>query len=209
MNSGTTGDAYILLDVGERESDTIARLLSSSVSVCCAAAVWGPWDVIARVHTNSFDNLLIFIDELRNGDSRIRRTETWSIRSDQRQYALPGLPDRLAFVMLRVSSQARVENALNYVAGFSESKEGAQVWHAAGVLGSYDIATMVGYEDDLALTTLVMEHLQGRSGITDTLTIPTIAGMVYPESSGKPRNGRLTMQAIVLPLANLPHVSFI
>jgi DNA-binding Lrp family transcriptional regulator len=155
--------------------------------VQCAAAVWGPWDVVARVKTTNVNQLLKFIDQLRKGNNDIDRTETWWIRRDQPRRELPGLPDRLAFVMLRVGPRADVTNAIEEV--FATSNDDARVWHVAGVLGSYDIATMIGYEDDAALTQLVMNRLQTLHGIIDTLTIPTIAGMVYPE--GRPKRHRL------------------
>jgi hypothetical protein len=189
------GHAYLLLEVEPGASNEVANQLVelNRAAVPYAAAVWGPWDVVARVTLKNLGELLKFVDDLRiKTENRIIRTETWCIRSDQEQLASIENSDQLAFVMLRVDpGHGRLINVLNYVCEPSTSSDGAKVLHAAGVLGPYDIATTVGYRSDAALTNLVMNRFQERGrrlGIKDTLTIPSIAGMLYPENNRRPKS---------------------
>jgi hypothetical protein len=196
------GHAYLLLEVEPGASDQVANQLVqlNPTAVPYAAAVWGPWDVVARVMLRNLSELLNFVDDLRiKTENRIIRTETWCIRSDQEELAPVEKSDQLAFVMLRVNpGHGKLREVLKYVCKPSTKSDDAKVLHAAGVLGPYDIATTVSYSSDVALTNLVMNQFQEqgrRLGIKDTLTIPSIAGMLYPESSRRPRGHHLSQEA--------------
>jgi hypothetical protein len=192
------GNAYLLLEVTPGASDEVAKQLTEIApsAVPCAAAVWGPWDVVARATLGSLQELLDFVDALRlKTDKRVLRVETWWIRDDQEHQEQAAELDRLAFVMLRVNSNP--DEVLKYVRR-PTGIDGAGVSHAAAVLGSYDIATTIRYRDDVALTTLVMRRFQQegrRLGIRDTLTIASIVGMVYPIASDKPNKQELARSA--------------
>jgi class 3 adenylate cyclase len=175
-----TGEAYILLEVEPGASDAVAsQLVRLDRAVAYAAAVWGPWDVIARVTMNRYEDLLLFIDRLRTELSKVRRTETWCVRNDQPHYETSKQADRLAFVMLRIDpSQATPQVVLSDLCRSAE-QEGIQVRHVAGVLGPYDVAATVYYDNDSALRSLVMGSFQEKRAVKDTLTIPSIEGMVY------------------------------
>jgi hypothetical protein len=198
-----SGHAYLLLEVmpgtSDRVAETLVKLNSSAVPY--AAAVWGPWDVVARVTLKNPSELLEFVDDLQSKTkNRIIRTETWCIRSDQEHGSSIEKLDQLAFVMLRVDPRkGDLKKALNFVYEPPAANGDAKVLHAAGVLGPYDIATTVGYSSDVALTDLVMNHFQdggSRFGITNTLTIPSIVGMLYPD--GGRRTHHLSEEAIRL-----------
>src|SRR4051794_33176792 len=57
------GHAYLLLEVLPGTSDRVAKTLAESSAVPYAAAVWGPWDVVARVTLGNLNELLKFVDE--------------------------------------------------------------------------------------------------------------------------------------------------
>jgi class 3 adenylate cyclase/DNA-binding Lrp family transcriptional regulator len=179
-----TGDAYVLLEVDPAASSMVAQRIveMNGSNAQYAAAVWGMWDVIARVTLNQYNELLLSIDRLRGEIKRIRRTETWCIRNDQPHYENERVAQHLAFVMLRINpAQASAEFILAELCNAAE-EDGIQIRHVAGVLGPYDIVATVHYEDDAALRNLVMERFQQRSGVQHTLTIPSIRGMVYPKA---------------------------
>jgi class 3 adenylate cyclase len=178
-----TGEAYILFEVEPGASDAVAMQVVKlgQPAVSYAAAVWGPWDVIARVSMNRIEDLLKFIDKLRNEITKIRRTETWCLRDDQPHFEIDTKADQIAFVLLRIDPQiSSPETVLSELCRSTE-QGGIQVRHVAGVLGPYDIAATVHYDDDLALRTLVMDNFQGRRAVRDTLTIPGIKGMVHAQ----------------------------
>jgi class 3 adenylate cyclase len=179
-----TGDAYVLLEVDPGASETVAQRIveMNGSNAQYAAAVWGMWDVIARVTLNQYQELLLSIDRLRGEIKRIRRTETWCIRNDQPHFENERASPHLAFVMLRINpAHASPEFILNELCS-AAAEDGIQIRHVAGVLGPYDIVATVHYEDDAALRNLVMERFQQRSGVQHTLTIPSIRGMVYPKA---------------------------
>jgi hypothetical protein len=190
------GNAYLLLQVDPGESDEVAKQLVEldRSAVPYATAVWGPWDVVARVTLKNLSELLGFVDRLRaKTEKRIIRTETWCIRSDQERILPVEKSDMLAFVMLRVDPKNEgIDGVLDFICKRQTSSDDAKVLHAAGVLGPYDIATTVSYSSDAALMNLVMNRFQGRGrdkyGIKDTLTIPSIAGMLHPYSGRRPHH---------------------
>ncbi len=178
-----TGEAYVFLEVEPGASNDVASRLAvmDAVAVRYAAAVWGPWDVVARVAMNKFDDLLTFIDSLRNEINHVRRTETWCVRNDQPHFEAEASSDNLAFVMLRIDPAfASPESVLADLCRSAE-QDGIRVRHVGGVLGPYDIAATVHYDDDEALRSLVMEKFQRNRAVRHTLTIPSIRGMVYPK----------------------------
>ncbi len=86
----------------------------------------------------------------------------------------------MAFIMLRIDfTIGSPEDVLADICKSAE-QEGIQVAHVAGVLGPYDVAATVYYEDDEALRRLVMGAFQKKRAGMHTLTMPSITGMVYP-----------------------------
>ena len=176
------GEAYILLEVIPGTSDQVVTKLSGlgTDSVPYAAAVWGPWDVVARVTKDSFDDLLNFIDQIRNTISSVRRTETWCIRNDQPHFETSISIGRLAFIMLTIdSSQQSPATILSNIRSTAEDDK-IKINHVAGVLGPYDIAATVRYDDEDELKHIVMEYFQKNRAVKHTLTMPSITGMVHP-----------------------------
>ena len=57
----------------------------------------------------------------------------------------------------------------------------AQIKHACGILGRYDVAILLRYNRDKQLSEYVMTTIQSvwRDDIRETSTIPAIDGMVY------------------------------
>jgi uncharacterized protein with GYD domain/DNA-binding Lrp family transcriptional regulator len=176
-------DAYILLKVDPQWSRNIAEKWSLEDSrVTFAAAVWGEWDVIMLVQTESYDDLLRFVDHLREHEAEnLKSTETLLIRSDQR--ATDPIRRRLteslkftnsrngAFLMLRAQTVTAALSILDNM-----TIEGGKILHYVGILGRYDVVVLVEYADDEILSDLVMSEFQGRHKY-ETFTMPAIAGM--------------------------------
>ena len=176
------GQGYILLEIRPPRSQAVALELSRNEAVEYAAAVWGPWDVIMRVKTPDTDALVALLTEIQGRDD-VRRTETCFIRNDQLQLENPESfteSGRWAFLLLRVEAQKTLGILQALKTPSHESAKGAEIQHAAGILGPYDIAVTVKHKTDSDLKQFVMDYVQDHvGGVRQTLTIPSIQWMVY------------------------------
>ncbi|MEI9926414.1 MAG: Lrp/AsnC ligand binding domain-containing protein [Sphingomonas sp.] len=170
------GEAYILFEVEPEYSDSISRELSEKEGVQFAAAVWGQWDVIARVQLGTARSLVRFLSEIQT-HSQILRTETHIVRNDQPQIHSSSREDRFAFLLLKLQAR-RTGQVLAQLRSLKPESDIAHVQHAAGILGAYDIALTVRYARDEELAKLVMQYAQ-RILQAETMTMPAIRGMTY------------------------------
>jgi uncharacterized protein with GYD domain len=170
------GEAYVLFEVEPEFSDAIARELSEREGVRFAAAVWGQWDVIARVQVGTARALVRFLNQVQ-ADDRILRTETQIVRNDQPQVHATPREDHFAFLLLKLPAK-RTQHVLDQLRNLESGSDIAKVQHASGILGRYDIALTVRYSRDEELTKLVMQYAQ-RTLQAETTTMPAIRGMTY------------------------------
>ncbi len=170
------GEAYVLFEVEPEFSDAIARELSERDGVQFAAAVWGQWDVIARVKMGTARALVRFLNEVQSND-RILRTETQIVRNDQPQIYADLRDEHYAFLLLKLPAK-RTQRVLEQMSALKQNGDTAKIQHAAGILGRYDIALTVRYARDEELAKLVMQYAQ-RTLQAETTTMPAIRGMTY------------------------------
>ena len=160
--------ALIMLDVMAPESPRVARVLSNESGVQYAAAVWGPWDVASFIQVRDISSLIDLLDKIRDDSAYVdvTRTETWLIRPDQfdDDGEIPSGHDTgVAFVFfstprdVKETAKARTNRVLKALQNLKKSpSNGSRILHAVGVLGPYDIATMVEYDNDVSLRQFVM-----------------------------------------------------
>jgi DNA-binding Lrp family transcriptional regulator len=181
--------AYVMFEVDPPGSPGVAALVSLRPHVRYAAAVWGEWDVVARVDASNLGELAQMIDELRRirTSARILRTETLLIREDQcpsREYDYSHGRLKHAFVLFRVSDPKTV-NISNTISNIIDSARSmgtrARVQSIAGVLGTYDIASTVTYSEEEFLKDLVMDTLQNelKTEVVKTRTLPAVWPHIY------------------------------
>jgi len=175
------GEAYTLFEVEPEFSDAIARELSEKEGVRFAAAVWGQWDIMARVQLGTSRSLVRFLSDIQ-AHSQILRTETHIVRNDQPQIHSSSREDHFAFLLLKLQAR-RTGQVLAQLRSLKPETDIAHVQHAAGILGAYDIALTVRYGRDEELAKLVMQYAQ-RTLRAETVTMPAIRGMTYID--GKP-----------------------
>jgi DNA-binding Lrp family transcriptional regulator len=171
-------DAYVLLHVLPPHSQTLAERLPSDPkygkAVDYAVAVWGRWDVVARVsidrggHEDDLQGLYDLLDMLHQ-ETGVTSTETLLVRSDQRR---PGTttPDEeagWAFVLLSVGPHevGSILEASRTVIGVVE---------VAGVLGAADVLVTARYSQEPAIRKLVMGQLQMIRGVRNSETLLSI-----------------------------------
>ena len=156
-----------------------------------AIGVWGQWDVIIRVDTDSSSKLIPFLTCLQN-DPDVKRTETLVVRSDQDETKGLNVSEGAWAVLLARLGAAQTGDALKSLQAISNDPNGIKIpdmdeiiqrnelriQHAVGVLGQYDIALTVRYTSDTALAKFVMGYMQ-RTLKADTTTLPAIRGMVF------------------------------
>jgi Lrp/AsnC ligand binding domain len=172
--------AYIMLKVKPGTSEDLARHLSKMSEVKCAAAVWGQWDVIARIHVGTAASFVELLNRIQR-DKNVRRTETQLTRTEQpfKPPAYPP-PDRqydLAFLLLKVDARDTQE-LLEAIERKAAEPGSLRVEHGAGILGTYDVALTVRYSSDKQLASFVMDFSQGEWG-AETVTMPAVRGMTF------------------------------
>lgn len=187
-----TMDAYVLLKVDPQWSGRIIKRWSDHSGVVFAAAIWGEWDIILLVQTDSMEALRKFVDDLRSTEASIKSTETLLIRTDQtsssptkRRLRIPLQIEHSRWnwviLMLRGSPIRPILSEIEKM-----NVRGTSIIHYAGLLGRYDVAITLQYENDLALSELVMAEIQGHFD-SETSTMPAIRGMFCIQ--GEPVNG--------------------
>ncbi|HWD29124.1 MAG TPA: Lrp/AsnC ligand binding domain-containing protein [Rhizomicrobium sp.] len=180
--AGTSGGAYLMLKVKPGSSQEIAKRLRDDVSqVNYAAAVWGQWDVVARVSAGTAASFVEVLNKVQTWNN-VERTETQLVRSDQPpidKLSSHNSDDHFAFLLLKVpaSETPAVLGKIHVLA--EKPRPGyARVEHAVGILGTYDVALTVRYSKDGELANVVMAFCQSELG-AETVTVPAIRDMSF------------------------------
>ena len=163
-------DVFLFLTVRPGTSADVARKLFDRYKVTMSAAVWGPWDVVARATFESHERFDETLDAIHN-ENTVTRTETCIIRRDQltRNRHVPQ-GRNIAFVLLQ-TPPSQVGSLV------TDAADLPLVAEAVGTYGATDVVLSVFYSSDAELRTVVMDRLQSLATVRESRTVIGIEGM--------------------------------
>ncbi|MSQ23059.1 MAG: XRE family transcriptional regulator [Chloroflexi bacterium] len=161
-----SAEAYVLVDVEPPNAAYVAASLAGLRECVWSAAVWGPFEVVARLRASSASSLFQCIDAL-HVDPRfthVRRTETLLIRTDEPK--IERVPDHrpLAFLFMQ-KGQVDSRGLVRMLADIPLGPRDANFVHAAVTMGAYDVAATIAFPSLEKLEELVMAKIQSLSPV--------------------------------------------
>ena len=170
--------AYLMLKVEPPHSPMVAeKILELNARAAYSAAVWGRWDVVAKVEADSADEFLRLVGRLYDETSVVsvdiyfaKMDQCFSNRSEARG-------DRFAFVLLTIEPQqigAFVEHFE------SKSAEYPIIFEGCEVRGAHNVILTLSFGSDQELANFVMRDIQSaEQEVQESLTVLAIEGMFW------------------------------
>jgi len=154
-------EAYVLVDVEPPNAPEVAAHLGVLPESVVSAAVWGPFEVVARLRAATPSSLFGCIDALHLDErfAHVRRTETLLIRTDEPKIERSPGHQFIAFLFLQ-KGPIDSRDLIRLMADIPLRPQDANFLHAAVTMGAYDVVATVAFPSFEKLEELVLAKVQ-------------------------------------------------